>query len=62
MAWSTAGYIEQLETKNLELREQVSQMRVRVSNLERELQLLRNKGVEDGKDTTIVIDTVSKSK
>lgn len=62
MAWSTAGYIEQLEAKNLELREDISRMRVRVSNLERELQLLRNKGVENGKDTTIVIDTVSKSK
>ena len=62
MAWSTAGYIEQLETKNLELREAVSQMRIRVSNLERELQLLRNVGDKDDKDTTIVIDTVSKSK
>ena len=62
MAWSTAGYIEQLETKNLELREQISQMRIRVSNLERDLQLIRNQGVSDGKDTTIVVDTVSKSK
>jgi len=62
MAWSSAAYIEQLENRNAELREQISQMRVRTTNLERELQLLRNKGVKDGKDTTIVVDTVSKSK
>jgi TolA-binding protein len=62
MAWSTAGYIEQLETRNGELREQVSQLRVRVSNLERELQLMRNQRNEHDKDTTFSIDTVSKPK
>lgn len=62
MAWSTAGYIKELEDRNYELREQISQLRLRTTNLERELQSLRNERMKHDKDTTVTIDTVSKPK
>jgi hypothetical protein len=62
MAWSTAGYIKELEDRNYELREQISQLRLRTTNLERELQLLRNKETGNVKDTAVAIDTVPKPK
>jgi FtsZ-binding cell division protein ZapB len=57
MAWSTVGYIHDLEEKNKELREQISQQRVKIHDLEHELQLLRNKGKSYDKEIDSIVGT-----
>jgi hypothetical protein len=61
MAWSTAGYIRELEERNSLLREELYKMRLNITKIVNEMQRVLNLEEKNEKNDSITVDTFSKS-
>lgn len=61
MAWSTAGYIRELEERNALLREELYKMRFNIGKIVSDMQRVLNSEEKNEKDNSITVDTFPKS-